>query len=329
MGWLIFQKKMVKALLELKILDPEKIKSYNKLKKKVASIHINFALILFFSMYSKHSTKSIVELLNVPLIIPVILIGVLAIVTTYLIAFFYIKVPSQGSIEFHKASLFFKFNNEHVTINLGDLLKLIVYINNESYYIGIQKNDTESIYEIDLIFRNDKILFFEIINDWSIKGLEVEIKSDKISPSLSKFNNLSPYCDTRPKSIQELSNYKIKIQGGILFKAKTNIPYDKFSKEYLFILALESLKNLDWGLEALYPDLIYGVTDKAFKYLGYTILISFSEKEMSLTCEEYGDSIFAIGLKVQIKTFLTTMSELIGELEPDSAKKRYNDIFNQ
>ncbi len=229
---------MKEPLLETKIIDSEKIDSFNQFKAKVGAIHAAFFGILYIGMYS-WGGESLFEKLNVPILIWVIFIAILAIGSAYLIAFVYVKVPSKGELQFYEDYLVYKVKKESSTINLSELSKIHFYIKEGKYSIGIVQNNKESILETDIVFQSEKKILYKLIEDWLEKGFLVEvINIDDISRKV----RLKKKTITYPSNSDlryDFSKYKVKLEPGLPFKAKTVIPYDKVSKKALFVLSIE------------------------------------------------------------------------------------------
>jgi len=319
---------MERLLLETKIIDPEKVNSFNKFKAKVGTIHAVIIGILFIGMHSRNS-ESLFEKLNLPFFFIGIFIAILAIGSALLVAFVYVKVPSKGGLQFYEDFLIFKVKNESSTIKIAELSKLNFYIDGSKYFIGITKNMKESILEIDIVFQSEKKLINEIVENWSKKGFHVEIIDNnellRKARLKKKVSNKTSNAELR----YDFLKYKVKIQPGLPFKAKTIIPYDKIPKKVLFVLSTEIIENLNWAVIDYYPDGISGVTDSAFKLFGNSFLILFKDELMVMTCEDNGRGLFPIGAKEHIKSFLSSMSELSNELDLEFLKERYDKMFNE
>lgn len=319
---------MEKPLLETKIINPEKVESSIKLKAKVGTVHASIFGILYFGMYSRNS-ESLFEKLNIPIFISAILIAILLIGSVFLVAFVYFKVPSKGKLQFYKDYLIFKVKNETSTIKIADLSKLNIYIDGAKYFIGIIKNKNESILEIDIVFQSEKKIINEIVENWSEKGFQVKIINNQELSRKARLKKKVSVGTSNADVKYDFSKYKVKMQAGLPFKAKTVIPYDRISKKVLFVLSIESIENLNWGLTDAYTDGIRGFTDSVFQLFGNSFLILFKDELMEMTCEDNGRGLFPIGAKEHIKSFLRAMSELSNELDFEFLKERYDKMFNE
>jgi hypothetical protein len=318
---------MEKSLLETKIIDTEKVESFFKFKAKVGTIH-TFIVVFFFWAIDSRNSESLFEKLHIPMFIAFIIIIIIAIASVLLIILVYVRVPSKGELHFYKDLLTFKVKKERSTIKIAELSKINFYIEGGKYYIGILRNKKESIFEIDIIFQSEKKIINDLVRIWTEKGFHVELIDNKLSrkAQLKKKETLNT---SNADLKYDFSKYKVKIQAGIPFKAKTIIPYDKISKKVLFVLATESIENLNWGVFDCNPDDIRGVADSAFELFGYSFLILFQDECMVITCEDNGSKLFPIGVKRHIRIFLATLSELSNELDPELLEERYDNMFNE
>lgn len=319
---------MEKSLLETKIIDPEKVNSFNKLKAKVGTIHAIIIGILFIGMHSRNS-ESLFEKLNIPFLIVAILIAIIAIGSALLIAFVYVRVPSKGELHFYEDFLIFKVKKESSTIKIAELSKVNFYIERDKYFIGILKNRKESILEIDIVFQSEKKKISEIVENWSGKGFQVEIINNDELTRKARLKKKVSIKTSNSDLKHDFLKYKVKIQPGLPFKAKTIIPYDKISKKALFILSTESIENLNWAVSDYYSESISGVTDGAFQLFGNSFLILFKDELMVMTCEDNGKGLIPIGAKEHIRGFLTSMSELSNEVDLEFLEERYDEMFNK
>lgn len=319
---------MKKSFLETKIIDPERTNSFNKFKAKVGTIHAIIFGIFFIGMHSRGS-ESLFEKLNLPFLVIGIFIAILAIGSVFLIAFVYVKVPSKGELQFYEDYLIFKVKKESSTIKIAELSKMNFYIEGGKYFIGIAKNKKESILEIDIVFQSEKKIINEIIENWSEKGFQVEIRNNDELIRKARLKKKSTIKSSNKDLKYDFSKFKVKIQPGLPFKAKTIIPYDKISKKALFVLSTEIIENLNWALIDCYSDGIRGVTESAIKIFGNSFLILFKDEFMVMTCEDNGRALFPIGAKEHIRSFLTTMSELSNELDLEFLEERYDKMFNK
>lgn len=317
---------MEKSILEIKIIDPEKIESFNKFKAKVGTIHAIIIGILFIGMNSRNS-ESLFEKLNIPFFIVAILIAIIAIGSALLVAFVYVKVPSKGELQFYEDCLIFKVKKKSSTIKISELTKLNFYIEGGKYLIGVLKNKKESILEIDIVFQSEKKIINEVVENWIEKGFQVEIINND---ELSRKTRLKKKVSIKTSNLDlryDFLKYKVKLQPGLPFKAKTIIPYDKMSKKALFILSIESIENLDWGVIDYSLDGIRGVTESAFQLFGNSFFIIFKEEFMIISCEDSGNGLIPMGAKEHIRSFLTTLTELSNELDIEFLEERYDNMF--
>lgn len=319
---------MEKSLLETKIIDSNKIKSFNKFKEKVGSIHAIIIGIFCFGMYSRNY-ESLFERLNVPFLIIGLFILILAIGSALLVIFVYVRVPAKGELHFFEDCLIFKVKNESNIIRIAELSKLNFYFDENKSFIGITKNIEESVFEIDIVFQSEKKIINEFVKKWSEKGFQVKIKNkgEHFRKSLLKEKSLikTSNADLR----YDFSKYKVKLQPGLPFKAKTIIPYDKVSKKALFVLSIEIIENLNWTVISYYQDCIDAVTDSIILIFGDSFSIIFKEEFMIITCENIDNSLFPIGAKGNIRSFLTALSELSNELDHEFLEERYDKMFNK
>lgn len=319
---------MKKTLLETKIIDPKKIESFNKFKAKVGSIHAIILGIFFIGIKSQNS-ESLFEESNDTLLLVAILIAILTIGSALLVAFIYVKVPSKGELHFFEDCLIFKVKKKSSTIKISELSKLNFYIEGGKYLIGILNNKKESILEIDIVFQTEKKILNEVVENWKEKGFQVEIINND---ELSRKTRLKKIVSIKKSNADyrfDFLKYKVKIQPGLPFKAKTIIPYDKMSKRVLFILSLESIEKLNWGVIEYCLDGIRGVTDCNFQLFGNSFLILFKEEFMIITCQDGGSGLFPIGAKEYIRSFLTTLSELSNELDFEFLEEKYENIIKK
>lgn len=319
---------MEKSLLETKIINSERTNSFNKFKAKVGTIHAIVIGIFFIGVQSRGS-ESLFEKLNLPFLVIGIFTAILAIGSVFLIAFVYVKVPSKGELLFYEDFLVFKAKKESSTIKIAELSKINFYIEGGKYLIGFTKNKKESILEIDIVFQSEKKIINEIVENWSKKGFQVEIRNNDELLRKARLKKKDPIKTSNANLRFDFSKYKVKIQPGLSFKAKTVIPYGKISKKALFVLSTEIIENLNWTLIDYYSDGIRGVTESAFKIFGNSILILFKDEFMVMTCEDYGGALFPIGAKEHIRSFLTSLSELSNELDLEFLEERYENMFNK
>jgi len=319
---------MEKSLLETKIIDSKRIKSFNKFKEKVGSIHAIIIGIFCFGMYSR-STESLFERLNVPFLIIGLFILILAIGSALLVTFVYVRVPAKGKLHFFEDCLIFKVNNESNIIRIAELSKLNFYFEENKSFIGLTKKVKESVFEIDIVFQSEKNIINELVETWLEKGFQVKIRNKVEHSRKSWLKEKASIKRSNADLRYDFLKYKVKIQPGIPFKAKTIIPYDKMSKKVLFILSIESIENLNWGVIDYYLDGIRGVTDTVFLLFGNSFLILFKEEFMIITCEDGGNGLFPIGAKETIRSFLKALSELSNELDHELLEERYDKMFNK
>ncbi len=319
---------MKEPLLETKIIDSENIDSFSKFKAKVGAIHA--ALFgIFYILISSWGGESLFEKLNLPILILGFFIAILAIGSVFLIAFVYVKVPSKGELQFFEDFLIYKVKKESRTIKLSRLSKINFYIKEGKYSIGIVQNNKESILETDIVFQSEKKILYKLIEDWLEKGFPVEIIN---IDDLSRKARLKKKAIIHPANSglrYDFTKYKIKIEPGLPFKAKTEIQYEKVSKKALFVLSLEIIEQNNWTLHGYDADGIRGVTESVFEIFGHSFLILFEHKFMVLTCEDNGGGVFPIGAKKDIRNFLTTMSELSNELDLEFLEERYDKMFDK
>lgn len=320
---------MKKPLLETKIIDSEKIDSFKRFKVRVGGVH-SFIIALYvigLYLFSTSYSESQFDEWYMPEVVEVLSLFVVILGSVLLVIFVYGKTPSKGIFQLYEDSLVLKLKNETITLRISALSALNFYIDRRQYFIGVTKNNKESIFEIDIVYKSEMKILNQFVQKWSNQGFQVKLV-DK--DQLSRDTRLKKK-DLNKRSFAEIkhdfSSCKIKVQPGIPFKVKTMIPYERISPKALFILSLEIIEEFKWAMVEYDSESIKGFTDDAFRQLGNKFTISFENHFMVISIVNAGIWIFPRGGIKEIRSFLTALTELCNELDLEFLEQRYEKMF--
>lgn len=320
---------MKKPLLENKIIDSEKIDSFKRFKIRVGGVH-SFIIALYvigLYLFSTNYSESPFDEWYMPEVVEGLSLFVVILGSALLVIFVYGKTPSKGVLQLYEDSLVLKLKNETINLRIRELSALNFYIEQRQYFIGVTKNNKESIFEIDIVYKSEMKILNQIVQKWSDQGFQVKlVNKDQLSRD-ARLKKKDPNKRSFAEIKHNFSNCKIKVQPGIPFKVKTMIPYERISKKALFILSLEIIEEFKWAMVEYDSENIKGFTDDAFRQLGNKFTISFENHFMVMSIVNAGIWIFPRGGIKEIRSFLTALTELSNELDLEFLEQRYEKMF--
>jgi hypothetical protein len=305
---------MNKELLQTKIIEKKREKSFNKFKAKAWTIH---SLILVISYYLLSNIIPTIGDRNYHIQVMVfgLIISLLLIGSAYMIRAVYSNIPSKGEILFYNDYLLFVNGKNKVEIRLDDLSKFNFHVDNDQYSLEISNDGKVVVFQLDIIFQHEKEKLNEIIDCWKENSIEVNVLiGQKPTNHLIQQKNRTSNISFEYSKIN-FTKFKIRIIPSVPFYASSTIPFNFHTKKELHNLVKASFENLGWLITYEDNNNIHGITDAIIISIGDDIIVRFEDNCFVITSCNKGTNLFTIGSKQIISSLLEEMTNLSNDMK--------------
>ncbi|MEI6821307.1 MAG: rhomboid family intramembrane serine protease [Bacteroidota bacterium] len=115
---------------------------------------------------------------------------------------------------------------------------------------------------------------------------------------------------------------------GLSPKKTKTLKLDYLTPEHFLVIAVESVRSLNWEIKFISNTRIIAYTELSDKYTNEEIKLVIKEKSASITSESTGNQLVDYGKNLEnIQNFITTFNELKISLYPEELELKFEELF--